>query len=79
MAEKTKILTISFRVTDVAYDMIAPYIVRDKPLTVLIPVQDGIDRQIEMEVKCIEENVNDNSIEFRVYPIFVRREGSDET
>jgi len=79
MGEKTKILTISFRATDVAYDLIAPYIVREKPLTVLIPVQDGIDRQIEMEVKCIEETIGDNSMEFRVYPIFVRREeGGDE-
>ena len=78
MNEKAKVLTVSFKVSDVMYGEIAPYIVREKPLTVLIPVQDGIDKQIEMEVKCIEENVNDNSIEFRVYPIFVRREGGDE-
>ena len=78
MNEKAKVLTVSFKVTDVMYGEIAPYIVREKPLTVLIPVQDGIDEQIEMEVKCIEENVNDNSIESRVYPISVRREGGDE-
>ena len=78
MDEKARVLTVSFRVTDVMYDLIAPYFVREKPLILIVPVQDGIDRQIEMEVKCIEENVNDNSIEFRVYPIFVRREGGDE-
>ena len=78
MGEKTKVLTISFRATDVAYDLIAPYIVRDKPLVLIVPMQDGIDEQLEMEVKCIEENVNDNSIEFKVYPTFVRREGGDE-
>ena len=78
MNEKAKVLTISFRVTDIVYDLIAPYIVREKPLVLIVPVQDGINKQIEMEVKCIEENVNDNSIEFRVYPIFVRREGGDE-
>ena len=78
MAEKAKVLTVSFKVSDVMYGEIAPYIVREKPLTVLIPVQDGIDKQIEMEVECMEENVEDNSIDFRVYPTFVRREGGDE-
>jgi len=78
MAEKTKILTISFGVVDVAYDMIAPYIIREKPLILIIPIQDGVDKQLEMEVKCIEETIGDNSMEFRVYPIFVRREGGDE-
>ena len=75
MNEKAKVLTVSFKVTDVMYGEIAPYIVRDKPLVLIVPVQDGINKQIEMEVKCIEENVNNNSIDFRVYPIFVRREG----
>ena len=78
MAEKTKILTISFGVVDVAYDMIAPYIIREKPLILIIPIQDGVDKQLEMEVNCIEENVDDNSIEFKVYPTFVRREDGDE-
>jgi len=78
MNEKAKVLTVSFKVTDVMYGEIAPYIVRDKPLVLIVPVQDGIDKQIEMEVKCIEENDDGNSIEFKVYPIFVRREGGDE-
>ena len=78
MAEKAKVLTVSFKVSDVMYGEIAPYIVRDKPLVLIVPVQDGIDKQIEMEVKCIEENDDGNSIEFKVYPIFVRREGGDE-
>ena len=78
MNEKAKVLIVSFKVSDIMYSEIAPYIVREKPLTVLIPVQDGIDKQIEMEVECMEENVEDNSIEFKVYPIFVRREGGDE-
>ena len=77
MNEKAKVLTVSFKVTDVMYGEIAPYIVREKPLTVLIPVQDGIDKQLEMEVNCIEENVDGNSIEFKVYPIFIRQEGGD--
>ena len=78
MAEKAKVLTVSFKVSDIMYGEIAPYIVRDKPLVLIVPVQDGIDKQIEMEVKCIEENDDGNSIEFKVYPIFVRREGGDE-
>jgi len=78
MAEKAKVLTVSFKVSDIMYGEIAPYIVRDKPLVLIVPMQDGIDEQLEMEVKCIEENVNDNSIEFKVYPTFVRREGGDE-
>ena len=77
MDEKARVLTVSFRVTDVMYDLIAPYFVREKPLILIIPKQDGIDKQLEMEVNCIEENVDGNSIEFRVYPIFIRREGGD--
>ena len=77
MNEKIKILTVSFRVTDVMYDLIAPYFVREKPLILIIPKQDGIDKQLEMEVNCIEENVDGNSIEFKVYPIFIRQEGGD--
>ena len=53
MNEKIKILTVSFRVTDVMYDLIAPYFVREKPLILIIPKQDGIDKQQEMEVNCI--------------------------
>ena len=75
MNEKAKVLIVSFKVSDIMYSEIAPYIVREKPLTVLIPVQDGVNVQLEMEVNCIEENVDDNLIEFRVYPTFVRREG----
>ena len=77
MSEKTKVLTISFRVTDIMYSEIAPYFVREKPLILIIPKQDGIDKQLEMEVNCIEENVDGNSIEFKVYPIFIRQEGGD--
>jgi len=77
MDEKARVLTVSFRVTDVMYDLIAPYFVREKPLILIIPKQDGIDKQLEMEVNCIEENVDGNSIEFKVYPIFIRQEGGD--
>ena len=77
MNEKAKVLTVSFKVTDVMYGEIAPYIMREKPLILIIPKQDGIDRQLEMEVNCIEENVDGNSIEFKVYPIFIRQEGGD--